>query len=451
MRLLILSLLLLGLLAAPAAADSLVYTKDGNVWAARPDGSGQVQITKDGSPQNGYETPSQADDGTILAVRGSRFAKFDRTGRATGTFGSVLTDKPAAIGALGPWDAKISPDGQKVAYWLGILGGWYDYSTGTYYSDPESAVVYQSAVDGRQLGETLFYEEPSWTADSQHLLLFDSLNGGVPQVVVGTVGASHNDLQGWFHDRDTFTEPEGWHPIGAGELTRGGNRLALLRAPTNSGNGGAARGSGNRIVVYDVSGFGVAPRPLPCGFSDGNGGELGPPSWSPDGHAVAWAEADGVWVGTIGDPASCDGWSVKLAVPGGREPDWGPGDPGAGAAAGAPAPQGGANAGTAPQRVRLRARALVRRAALLRRGLPVRVSCASACGVAAKLTLRRRPVARGRTHRASAGQARVAVRVTGGGRRAVKRLRRATLRLSVTVRPAGAAAQTITRAVRVRR
>src|SRR5215213_10823967 len=165
MRLPLLSLLLLGLLAAPAAADSLVYAKDGNVWAARPDGSGQVQITKDGSAQRAYETPSQADDGTVLAVRGSRFSKFDRAGRpAGGPFGSVLTDKPGNVGALGPWDAKISPDGRTVAYWLGILGGWYDYSTGTYYSDPESAVVYQSAVDGRQLGETMFYEEPSWTA-----------------------------------------------------------------------------------------------------------------------------------------------------------------------------------------------------------------------------------------------------------------------------------------------
>src|SRR5215213_2022334 len=291
MRLPLLSLLLLGLLAAPAAADSLVYAKDGNVWAARPDGSGQVQITKDGSARSAYETPSQADDGTILAVRGSRFARFDRTGRAAGTFGSVLTGKPGNVGALGPWDAKLSPDGRKVAYWLGILGGWYDYSTGTYYSDPESAVVYQSAVDGRQLGETMFYEEPSWTADSQRLLMFDSLNALTPQVRVGTIGASHNDTQGWFHDSDTFSQPDGWHPIGAGELSRDGRRLALLRAPTNSGNGGAARGSHNRIVIYDVNGFGAAPRPLPCGFSDANGGELGPPTWSPNGRAVAWAEA----------------------------------------------------------------------------------------------------------------------------------------------------------------
>jgi hypothetical protein len=41
--------------------------------------------------------------------------------------------------------------------------------------------------------------------------------------------------------------------------------------------------------------------------------------------------------------------------------------------------------------------------------------------------------------------------VTGSGRRAVRRLRGATLRLSVTVRPAGGEASTITRPVRVRR
>src|SRR5207253_1639733 len=50
----------------------------------------------------------------------------------------------------------------------------------------------QSAVDGTQLGDTMFYEEPSWLGDSQHLLIWDSLNAGVPQVASGVVGADHN-------------------------------------------------------------------------------------------------------------------------------------------------------------------------------------------------------------------------------------------------------------------
>ncbi len=36
--------------------------------------------------------------------------------------GSVLT---GSIGAVGPLDARISSAGTKIAYWLGITGGWY--------------------------------------------------------------------------------------------------------------------------------------------------------------------------------------------------------------------------------------------------------------------------------------------------------------------------------------
>lgn len=440
MRIPILCLLLLGLLAAPAAADSLVYTKDGNVWAAHADGSSPVQLTQDGTPQTPYESPSQSDDGTVLAVRGSRFATFDRAGYPTRSFGSVLTGKPGVVNAYGPWDAKLSPDGKTIAYWLGIMGGWTDYSTNTYYSDPESAVVFQSAVDGRQLGDTMFYEQPSWASDSQHVLIFDELNALTPQVRRGTIGASHNDTQGWFHDLDTFTPgPEGWHPIGAGELSRDGAHLALLRAATNSGNGGMARGKGNHIVVYDVSGYDRPPKPQYCSFVADDGGELGPPSWSPDGRQIAWAETSGVWVGTLGNPASCDGWTAKLVVPGGREPDWGPAGPGADGASSRPG-----------SRVAVRTRTRIRRSALLRRGLSVRVTCPAACRVDAKLRLRKRVVGRGQGKRAGAGELRVVVRGTGKGRRALRRASGLRLRLTATVRVGGGAAQKITRAVRVR-
>ena len=71
MRLSLLSLFLTLALAAPAAADSIVYVKDANVWVARPDGSEARALTTDGTPQLPYGTPTQADDGTVLAVRGT--------------------------------------------------------------------------------------------------------------------------------------------------------------------------------------------------------------------------------------------------------------------------------------------------------------------------------------------------------------------------------------------
>ena len=51
--------------AAPAAADSIVYAKDGNLFLTSPDGSKGSKLTADG----GYSGPSQADTGIVGALR----------------------------------------------------------------------------------------------------------------------------------------------------------------------------------------------------------------------------------------------------------------------------------------------------------------------------------------------------------------------------------------------
>ena len=52
--------------AAPAAADSIVFVRDGDVWISTPDGTTERQLTAGG----GWTSPSMADDGTIVALRG---------------------------------------------------------------------------------------------------------------------------------------------------------------------------------------------------------------------------------------------------------------------------------------------------------------------------------------------------------------------------------------------
>ena len=47
----------------------VVFIRDNNVWLANPDGSGQYQVTLDGSAGSPYESPSQSDAGTIMAIR----------------------------------------------------------------------------------------------------------------------------------------------------------------------------------------------------------------------------------------------------------------------------------------------------------------------------------------------------------------------------------------------
>ncbi len=69
------------ILPAAASADSIVYVKDADVWVASPDGSGQRQLTRDGTADHPYRSPSQADDGTVAASFRDGIRLIDRSGR----------------------------------------------------------------------------------------------------------------------------------------------------------------------------------------------------------------------------------------------------------------------------------------------------------------------------------------------------------------------------------
>jgi Tol biopolymer transport system component len=307
-----------------AQASSIVYIKGTNVWLANPDGSAQRQLTTDGTEQLPYESPSQADDGTILVGRGLRFVKLDREGRQIGEpLPSILVGKPANAYAVGPFSPKISPDGKKLVYWIGTWSTWFDHGTNTTWTDPKDAVVWQDAVTGAQLGFTMFYSEPSWLADSSRALLSDEHNRQTGQVVVAGIGANHNDLQHFFVDGDSLPTGETlWQNVADPELSPAGDRLAVLR-----GNGHET------IRFYDTRG--AKPAVSPCWLSQPVGGSAASPTWAPDGRALAWTEGDGIWTTPVGplDTADCSWAAPKLTIPGASQPDWGP----AGVSAGAPA------------------------------------------------------------------------------------------------------------------
>ena len=76
-----LALLVVFLVAAsPAAADSILFVRDGNVWISTPDGSTERPLTAGG----GFSSPSMADDGTIVALRGRSFVRLRPDGAAIG-------------------------------------------------------------------------------------------------------------------------------------------------------------------------------------------------------------------------------------------------------------------------------------------------------------------------------------------------------------------------------
>src|SRR3954470_3919089 len=95
--------------AANTAPGSLVYIKDNNVWLSSPDGAVTRQITTDGTPTSYYKRASQADNGTIVAVKGQEILRFDRAGH-------LLNGIAPLVLQLGIWSAEVSPDGTKIAY-----------------------------------------------------------------------------------------------------------------------------------------------------------------------------------------------------------------------------------------------------------------------------------------------------------------------------------------------
>src|SRR5262245_48138078 len=90
-------------LAPPAMGDSLVFIRDNNVWLSNPDGSAQYQVTLDGTASSPYQSASQADDGTILAIRqplGGRNQLW-RMSQSGGLLGVPIdTPAPGPVGAI---------------------------------------------------------------------------------------------------------------------------------------------------------------------------------------------------------------------------------------------------------------------------------------------------------------------------------------------------------------
>ena len=314
--------------ATTAQASSIVFVKDHNVWLSSPDGTGQRQLTTDGTSALAYESPSQAVDGTILVGRGLRFVKLDREGRQIGEpLPSILVGKPANAYAVGPFSPKISPDGKKLAYWIGTWSTWFDHGTNTTWTDPKEAVIWQDAVSGAQLGFTMFYTDPSWLADSSRALLNDENNAQTAQIVSAAIGADHNSLQHVFVDGDSLPAGETyWLNIADPELSPAGDRLAALRGQNHE-----------TLRFYDTRG--AKPVISPCGLNNPVGGSAASPTWAPDGAALAWAEGDGIWTTPVGalDSADCSWVAPRLTIPGGSQPDWGPAG---GSATGEPAPGG---------------------------------------------------------------------------------------------------------------
>ena len=157
--------------AAPgaASAESLVYVKGGNVWVARPDGSHAHRVTRDGTRRLPYVHPTQADNGTIVALRATDIHRFTPRGRRVGR------PRRVSAGLSGPGSlhelaeaSEVSPNGKRVAIQKTLLQG--TSSNGIKgMTILAVSVEYRSAKTGKRLREVHqpgdYYQNPSWVGN----------------------------------------------------------------------------------------------------------------------------------------------------------------------------------------------------------------------------------------------------------------------------------------------
>jgi hypothetical protein len=323
-------LVVLAALALPAvaSADSIVYVKDGNVWLASPDASKQYQVTFDG----GYSSPSQANDGTIAAIRAKQLVRLDRAGHVLSAINAIGTDNNPNF--YGPYEARISPDGSKIAYWFGQYtsytgcGGYcelYDLESRTTWShadqftDPTSESDYYKGIT-----------QAEWLTNDRLLAGYDFWMN----LWTYKLGTGHGYVDGAAQYAAQFKDAEGYnYSFGDPALSPDGSKLALT-------DGGDATNN-TRLFLAQVPGpiwVGDAPytndylgstpveQPVLSCFHN-YPSPIWNPSWSSDSVHLAYALADGVHVmdaTNYTSAADCPG--DQLVIPGGSEPAFGPKD-----------------------------------------------------------------------------------------------------------------------------
>lgn len=283
--------------AAPALADSIVFVKDANVWLANPDGSGQYQVTRDGTSANPWKSPSQADDGTIVAVRAQpNWGPIVRRKQN----GEVIDEIPVAPMQVGPFEPAISPDGTKVAY-EHVFTNSFETSNDVRITDVSgltAPTVYGHPGSGSG--------SPSWVGNDR-ILVGDYTSAGTMALGQAVVE--------WWNDWDHADRFRTSEDLDDGEVAADGT-IAFVRGDRDD----------NTIQLYSSGGLATRPTPT-CTLSNPTHGPLGArfsdPTFAPGGGAMAWQEGDGIWTIAL-PPGRCAEGAPRLTIPGASEPDWGP-------------------------------------------------------------------------------------------------------------------------------
>jgi hypothetical protein len=388
-------------------------------------------VTTDGASDWRYASPSQADDGTIVAAKGTDVVRMKQNGEVLSSF-----DPPATTDSAGqhidgvPLGVKVSPDGTKIAYSYVHANCPPGISCGVRYVTMYSHS--DRATDPEEFGK-IYRRNPSWVTNSRIL----AFGGYGQQVNIDDFGGGRASDVHWFDDEDVFGQGNSTD-LGDGELSPQGDRLAILRG----------YGDGLQLAFFAVEGdprTSIPPAPKPA-CTTGAEPTLAGPTWSPDGQTIAFEHKEGIETLRLPSvaPDSCAGAeSGRVVLPGGSQPDWGPADVNPGPppcrSNCEPPPPPPCTAGCQPERneIAVVPPKSVKLGDAARKGIVVKVTVPGAGKVAIAAKLGRTKLGSGSTTTPGASTAKVTVRLSKSAAAKLRKAKKPALSLAVTYVPAG--------------
>jgi hypothetical protein len=296
---------------AGAQAESLVFTRAGNVWVSRPDASGAHAVT---ATKNNWAWPSMAGDGSIFAAGGKSRVNQDGSDSDGSDTIFRLSQSGAQIGptvetpgsrstpacpTYSPTNLRVAPNGRRVSFDM-----FFCDSISSFWEDLSNAKITRISGD---------YSAGDWLDDGH--ILITHIGPTFENAAFAVYEMADPDSSHGPSDDPYLTERKA-------AAARNGSRVVVYEDDPNlDGSVHAAdirvSATENNDVHHPV---GTCTIPLDAG----NAVTVthASPTLTSDGSLVAWAMKDGIHVANATD---CSG--AHLLVPGGAYPSYGAADP----------------------------------------------------------------------------------------------------------------------------